>query len=194
MDDWSRVVAKRRPTLGWVRGVLGCPPGTRHRNTADVCAAFVPPLARNPRSSTWGPLTGAAVPPFQLIMGLPRARPRPLAGKQTPSRRHAFLVTSARTITETTPVRPIGLAGGGHRAPTHHAAELGVTCLFMEGSSNLNVQKPRLEAEALSEACGVPTVRLDHAARVGQPLTERGPEPVEGRTQNPECRLRPSLL
>ncbi len=30
--------------------------------------------------------------------------------------------------------------------------------------------KPRLEAEALSEACGVPTLRLDHAARFGQPL------------------------
>ncbi len=30
--------------------------------------------------------------------------------------------------------------------------------------------EPRLEAEAVSEACGVPTVRLDHAARLGQPL------------------------
>ncbi len=30
--------------------------------------------------------------------------------------------------------------------------------------------EPQLEAEALSEACGVPTLRLDHAARVGQPL------------------------
>ena len=30
--------------------------------------------------------------------------------------------------------------------------------------------EPQLEAEALSEACGVPTVRLDHAARLGQPL------------------------
>ena len=30
--------------------------------------------------------------------------------------------------------------------------------------------EPGLEAEALSEACGLPTVRLDHAARVGQPL------------------------
>ena len=30
--------------------------------------------------------------------------------------------------------------------------------------------EPRLEAEALSEACGVPTLRLDHAARLGQPL------------------------
>ena len=30
--------------------------------------------------------------------------------------------------------------------------------------------EPRLEAEALSEACGLPTVRLDHAARFGQPL------------------------
>ena len=28
----------------------------------------------------------------------------------------------------------------------------------------------RLEAEALSEACGLPTVRLDHASRLGQPL------------------------
>ena len=32
--------------------------------------------------------------------------------------------------------------------------------------------EPRLEAEALSEVCRVPTVRLDHAARVGQPRTE----------------------
>ncbi len=30
--------------------------------------------------------------------------------------------------------------------------------------------EPQLEAEALSEACGVPTVRLDHAARLGQSL------------------------
>ncbi len=30
--------------------------------------------------------------------------------------------------------------------------------------------EPQLEAEALSEACGVATLRLDHAARVGQPL------------------------
>ena len=30
--------------------------------------------------------------------------------------------------------------------------------------------EPQLEAEALSEACGVPTVRLDHVARFGQPL------------------------
>ncbi len=30
--------------------------------------------------------------------------------------------------------------------------------------------EPQLEAEVLSEACGVPTLRLDHAARVGQPL------------------------
>ena len=30
--------------------------------------------------------------------------------------------------------------------------------------------EPQLEAEALSEACGLPTVRLDHAARLGQPL------------------------
>ena len=30
--------------------------------------------------------------------------------------------------------------------------------------------KPRLQAETLSEAPGVPTLRLDHAARVGQPL------------------------
>ncbi len=30
--------------------------------------------------------------------------------------------------------------------------------------------KPRLQAEALSEACGLPTVRLDHAPRFGQPL------------------------
>ncbi len=30
--------------------------------------------------------------------------------------------------------------------------------------------EPRLEAEALSEACGVPTVRLDHAAGLGEPL------------------------
>ncbi len=30
--------------------------------------------------------------------------------------------------------------------------------------------EPQLEAEALSEACGVPTVRLDYAARLGQPL------------------------
>ena len=32
------------------------------------------------------------------------------------------------------------------------------------------MHEPRLQAEALSEACGVPTVRLDHAARVGQLL------------------------
>ncbi len=30
--------------------------------------------------------------------------------------------------------------------------------------------EPQLEAEALSEAYGVPPLRLDHAARVGQPL------------------------
>ena len=30
--------------------------------------------------------------------------------------------------------------------------------------------EPRLEAEALSKAGGLPTVRLDHAARFGQPL------------------------
>ncbi len=30
--------------------------------------------------------------------------------------------------------------------------------------------EPRLEAEALSQACGVPPLRLDHAARFGQPL------------------------
>ncbi len=30
--------------------------------------------------------------------------------------------------------------------------------------------EPRLEAEALSEACGLPTLCLDHAARLGQPL------------------------
>ena len=30
--------------------------------------------------------------------------------------------------------------------------------------------EPRLETEALSEAYGVPPLRLDHAARVGQPL------------------------
>ena len=30
--------------------------------------------------------------------------------------------------------------------------------------------EPRLEAEAFSEPCGVPTLRLDHAARLGQPL------------------------
>ena len=30
--------------------------------------------------------------------------------------------------------------------------------------------EPQLEAEALSEACGVPPLRLDHAARFGQPL------------------------
>ena len=30
--------------------------------------------------------------------------------------------------------------------------------------------EPQLEAEALSEACGLPTLRLDHAARFGQPL------------------------
>ncbi len=30
--------------------------------------------------------------------------------------------------------------------------------------------EPRLEAETLSEACSLPTVRLDHAARFGQPL------------------------
>ena len=30
--------------------------------------------------------------------------------------------------------------------------------------------EPWLEAEVLSEACGVPTLRLDHAARLGQPL------------------------
>ena len=30
--------------------------------------------------------------------------------------------------------------------------------------------EPQLEAEALSEACGVPPLRLDHAARVGQLL------------------------
>ena len=30
--------------------------------------------------------------------------------------------------------------------------------------------EPRLQAEALSEACGVPTLRLDHATRLGQPL------------------------
>ncbi len=30
--------------------------------------------------------------------------------------------------------------------------------------------EPQLDAEALSEACGVPTLRLDHAAYVGQPL------------------------
>ena len=32
--------------------------------------------------------------------------------------------------------------------------------------------EPRLQAEALSEACGVPTLRLDHAARFGQPLPQ----------------------
>ncbi len=32
------------------------------------------------------------------------------------------------------------------------------------------MHEPQLEAEALSEACGVPTVRLDHVARFGQPL------------------------
>ena len=31
------------------------------------------------------------------------------------------------------------------------------------------MHEPRFQAEALSEACGVPTLRLDHAARVGQP-------------------------
>ncbi len=30
--------------------------------------------------------------------------------------------------------------------------------------------EPRLQAEALSESRSLPTVRLDHAARVGQPL------------------------
>lgn len=30
--------------------------------------------------------------------------------------------------------------------------------------------EPRLEAEARSEACGVPTVRLDHSSGFGQPL------------------------
>ncbi len=30
--------------------------------------------------------------------------------------------------------------------------------------------EPQLEAEPLSEACGLPTLRLDHAARFGQPL------------------------
>ena len=32
------------------------------------------------------------------------------------------------------------------------------------------LDEPRFEAEALWEAYGVPTLRLDHAARVGQPL------------------------
>ena len=30
--------------------------------------------------------------------------------------------------------------------------------------------EPRLEAEALSEACGLPTLRLNHAARLSQPV------------------------
>ena len=33
-----------------------------------------------------------------------------------------------------------------------------------------SVYEPQLEAEALSEAGGVPPLRLDHAARLGQPL------------------------
>ena len=66
------------------------------------------------------------MPPLRLITGLRRARPRPLAGDSTLSRPHAFLVTSAGAVTETTPFPPIDLAGARHSAPTHHGAELGV--------------------------------------------------------------------
>ena len=72
--------------------------------------------------------------------------PKPLAGQRTHT--HAAETGDGRILDST-----LGLGG----------------LSFVHPYLMYGIYEPQLEAEALSEACGVPTVRLDHAACFGQP-------------------------
>ena len=67
-------------------------------------------------------------------------------------------------------------AAGGERRRPSRTSHVRLSRAVARHSSSFatlacrSLYDPQLEAEALSEACGLPTSRLDHAARFGQPL------------------------